>query len=62
MFQLALYVAVTLLVPPANVVVVNLAFPPLSCAVPSTVFPTANVTGPAGLAVGDVILAVKVTA
>ena len=39
MFELALYVAVTLLVPPANVVVVNLAFPPLSCAVPSTVFP-----------------------
>jgi predicted small secreted protein len=55
-------VAVTLVEPTASVEVVNFASPPLSCAVPSTVSPTAKVTGPVGVTVGDVIVAVKVTA
>jgi hypothetical protein len=41
---------------------VNFAFPPLSCAVPSIIFPTAKVTGPVGITVGEVIVAVKVIA
>jgi hypothetical protein len=41
--------------------VVNLAFPPLSYAFPSTVVPIAKVTGPVGVTVGDVIVAVNVT-
>ena len=54
---------VTLVEPTASVDVVNFAFPPpLSCAVPSTVFPAAKVTGPVGITVGEVIVAVKVTA
>ena len=61
MFELPLYVAVTFVAPTGRVAVVNVAFLPMSCAVPSTVFPIAKVTGPLGLAVGDVIVAVKVT-
>jgi hypothetical protein len=53
---------VTLLEPTASADVVKVAFPLLSCAVPSTVFPTANVTGPAGVTVGELIVAVNVTA
>lgn len=52
----------TLLEPTASADVVKVAFPLLSCAVPSTVFPTANVTGPAGVTVGELIVAVNVTA
>jgi hypothetical protein len=48
--------------PTASVDVVNVAFPPLSCPVPSTIFPAIKVTGPVGLTVGDVMVAVKVTA
>ena len=52
----------TLLEPTASADVVKVAFPLLSCAAPSTVFPTANVTGPVGVTVGEVMVAVKVTA
>ena len=47
--------------PTASVDVVKLAFPALSCAVPSTLLPMAKVTGPFGITVGDVIVAVNVT-
>ena len=42
--------------------IVSAALPPLSCAVPKTVFPAVNVTGPVAFTVGDLIVAVKVTA
>jgi hypothetical protein len=48
--------------PRASAEVVNLALPPLSCAVPSTVFLAVKVTGPFAVTVGEVILAVNVTA
>jgi len=53
---------VTLVEPTASDEIASAALPPLSCAVPSTVFPAVNVTGPVGFTVGDVIVAVKVTA
>ena len=56
------YVTVTVVDPTGSVEVDNFALPPLSSTVPSTVFPAVKVTGPVGVAVGDVILAVKVTA
>ena len=62
MFELPLYVALTLVEPTVRAVVVNAAFPPLSCTVPSTVLPAEKVTGPVGFAVGEVTIAVKVTA
>jgi hypothetical protein len=48
--------------PTASVEVVNVALPSLSSTLPSTVFPAVKVTGPAGVAVGELIFAVKVTA
>jgi hypothetical protein len=57
-----LHVRVTLVEPTARVEVLNFALPALSCAVPRAVFPTAKVTGPVGLAVGEVMVAVNVTA
>jgi hypothetical protein len=53
---------VTLVEPTASVEIVNFAFPPLSCAVPNIFVPTMKVTGPVGVTVGEVIVAVKVTA
>jgi hypothetical protein len=55
------YVTVTVVEPTASVEVVNVALPSLSSTLPSTVFPAVKVTGPAGVAVGEVIFAVKVT-
>jgi len=52
---------VTVVEPDDRADVVRIAVPPLICAVPSTVFPAVNVTGPVGLTVGEVILAVNVT-
>ena len=52
----------TLLDPTARADVVRVAFPLLSWAVPNTVFPTVKVTGPVGVVVGEVMVAVKVTA
>jgi hypothetical protein len=54
-------VAVIAVEPRLSVDVVNCALPPASCAVPITVFPAENVTGPVGITVGDVIVAVNVT-
>ena len=51
------HVAVTLPEPTARIEVVNFALLALSCAVPRTVFPTAKVTGPVGLAGGEVMVA-----
>ena len=48
--------------PTGSVEMMKVAFPPASWAVPNTVFPKVNVTGPVGVTVGEVILAVKVTA
>ncbi len=48
--------------PTARAEVVNVAFPPLSCAVPNTVVPAVKVTGPVAVTVGEVIVAVNVTA
>ena len=62
MFEFPLYVAVTLVEPTASDDVTKVAFPPLSWTVPRTVFPAVNVTGPAGFVVGDVMVAVNVTA
>ena len=62
MSESPLKVAVTFVEPTASVDVVNFAFPAHSGAVPSTVLPTANITGPVGVTVGEVIVAVKVTA
>ena len=50
-----------MVLPTAKVEVVNFALPPLRFAVPSTVFPAVNVTGPVGMNVGDVMVAVNVT-
>jgi hypothetical protein len=47
--------------PTASVEVVNVALPSLSSTLPSTVFPAVKVTGPAGVAVGELIFAVNVT-
>jgi len=56
-------VAVTFPEPGGNDEVVNLAtLPGMRLTLPSTVFPALNITGPLGCAVGDVILAVNVTA
>jgi hypothetical protein len=55
-------VTVTTVEPVASDDVVRVALPALSETVPRTDFPAVNVTGPVGLAVGDVIFAVKVTA
>ena len=60
--EFPLHVAVTLPEPTARIEVVNFAWPALSCAVPRTVFPTAKVTSPVGLAVGEVMVAVNLTA
>ncbi len=62
MFEFHGYVTVTLVEPAASVDVVNVAFPLVSSTVPSVVFPAVKVTGPVGVVVGEVILAVKVTA
>lgn len=61
-FEFPLYVAAIVVDPTASVDVVNVALPPLSWAVPNTDFPAVNVTGPVGRTVGDVIVAVNVTA
>ena len=61
MFEFHGYVTVTVVEPTGSVDVVKVALPPLSCAVPSTVVPAVNVTGPVGVTVGDVIVALKVT-
>ena len=55
-------VAVTVVDPAGNDEVVNVALPVVRLTVPRVVFPAVNVTGPPGRTVGDVILAVKVTA
>ena len=52
----------TLVEPTASEEVVNFALPPLNSTVPRTVFPAAKVTGPVALTVGEVMVAVKVTA
>jgi hypothetical protein len=61
MFEFHGYVTVTAVEPTASVDVVNVALPLVSSTVPSVVFPAVKVTGPVGVVVGDVILAVKVT-
>jgi len=48
--------------PVGSVEVVKVAIPRLSCAVPRTVAPAVKVTGPVTVTVGEVILAVNVTA
>ena len=55
------YVTVTVVDPTGSVETVSVALPLLSSTVPSTVFPAVKVTGPVGVAVGEVIFAMKVT-
>ena len=61
MFDVPLYVAVTLSLPTGRVAVVNFAFPPLSVIVPSVWPPLVKVTVPVGLVVTLVTVAVNVT-
>lgn len=54
------YVTVTVVVPTGSVEVAKVALPPVSSTVPSAVLPAVKVTGPVGLTVGEVMVAVKV--
>jgi len=60
-FELPEYVALTVVDPTGSEDVVNVAFPLTSWPVPKTVVPAVKVTGPVGVTVGDVIVAVNVT-
>jgi len=62
MFESPLKITLITVEPKARDEVVTLALPLLSWTVPNTVVPALKVTGPAGVTVGEVILAVKVTA
>ena len=55
------YVTVTVVEPTASVEVVSVALPLVSSTLPSVVFPAVKVTGPVGVVVGEVMVAVKVT-
>jgi hypothetical protein len=62
MFESPLYVALTLVEPTGSDEIASFALPLPSWAIPSTVFPAVKMTGLVGTTVGDVIMAVNVTA
>jgi hypothetical protein len=61
MFEFHGYVTVTVFEPTGSVEVVNVALPLLSSTVPRVVVPDVKVTGPVGVVVGELMVAVKVT-